>query len=1201
MIKRVIKWIFEGICILLLIPFVFALALQIKDIRLWALAQTSAILQRYTTLELQIDDFHLSPFFRLNIPKATIRTEQGVVAEVEEATLNWNPFSLLHGEILWSELLIKRLSICNLPTCSKGTASEPSFSPINFSEISFFPYSLELAYFQVDRLELSSTLINTQSPAETLPIALHGSFFCNPSQGETSLAITFQDQEYADSHTRALLTTRMNNQELEAYLQVIEGSHGILTAHIPFALSGGANVHMKGPLEAWEALIWDNRNSSFKPPINGTLDITYHLDDSVGRLPPGDGRLQLAFLLMGRQELQIKAFLFEQAPFAFSGTMQLDLPSLSTHSAQLHLEIEDMELISDIARGEINIDAILQGPITMPNMSITAWSPILGVSTHLLKDCQVTWSGGAAQENIEGTLVGQCSIAGHPLNARGEFLWARESGLTISPFILQSSFGTIQANLTLAESFEHLQGTIEAHLDQLEHVSSFFSPELRIDGQADVTAQISWQADEDAFIQIEGALREIILDHGSFEKAEIAMTLQGMLTDPTGTIAIQSENIRWEEWQFDHLNLSTEYHSSYGLQPFKIAAKSKGPLAADLEAGGLWEEQGESYHLALHHLSGFIEQEQIALQTPWSFIWHPSFWKGTALELNIGKESAVQLFLEATRQELNCYWVAKRIPLDWLARASVEVPFTGYFDVQGGLTGSAASPKAKTKFNFTAIPKLEHGQHLTPLTGEIKTTCDYNQLRIKGQFKGIGIEEANFAGEFPIRWQLMPFDFKTFPTTPIHAGLSLKSDLTAIFDLLSTPDTTLRGDILAQMEVTGSLETPIVQGKIDIQNGHFENIKSGAVLEGMQAHLEAQGRDIEVQHVSGRDLFGGNFAGKGKLYLDEAFQLLYTVNFQLNNLHLVNLDFAKAGFNGNLQLKGDLDEASLTGSVATQFAEVSLRDDIPEAADTVEVTYINLNPGEQAPTYKGIATKSIWPIHLDFQLNAPQVQVHGSGLTSLWKAKVQVQGIDDAPLLFGEASVRSGEYLLRGKVFTFKQGTVTFAGDPEKKTALYLVATHDINDTLVEVILRGPISNPGISFRSSPPMSQQEILSWILFGRGVTEINALQGAQLHRSITTLKEARREAAKGPNVLSAVQDSLGIDRLDIQRTPNPNGDQVSLQVGKYFSNGLFFSLNRNFTNNTNSLSIEAKLMQNLKLQAEISDTEDDQLMLKWKRDY
>lgn len=46
--------------------------------------------------------------------------------------------------------------------------------------------------------------------------------------------------------------------------------------------------------------------------------------------------------------------------------------------------------------------------------------------------------------------------------------------------------------------------------------------------------------------------------------------------------------------------------------------------------------------------------------------------------------------------------------------------------------------------------------------------------------------------------------------------------------------------------------------------------------------------------------------------------------------------------------------------------------------------------------------------------------------------------------------------------------------------------------------------NPEISFRSNPPMPQKRNSSWILFGRGTSEISPFQGTQLTESITNLK-------------------------------------------------------------------------------------------------
>jgi translocation and assembly module TamB len=161
---------------------------------------------------------------------------------------------------------------------------------------------------------------------------------------------------------------------------------------------------------------------------------------------------------------------------------------------------------------------------------------------------------------------------------------------------------------------------------------------------------------------------------------------------------------------------------------------------------------------------------------------------------------------------------------------------------------------------------------------------------------------------------------------------------------------------------------------------------------------------------------------------------------------------------------------------------------------------------------------------------------------------------------------------------------------------MYIIASADLGDIVAEVILEGPIKNPSIALRSNPPKTQKEVLSWLLFGHGLSEITPFQGSELTKSIANLKNGN----KGTDLFTKVRKSIGIDRIDISRGEKDSND-VTLQVGKYISQGVFVSVNKNLTADANRLAIEANLMQNLKIQAEVGDDAEGKLHLKWKHDY
>jgi autotransporter translocation and assembly factor TamB len=230
--------------------------------------------------------------------------------------------------------------------------------------------------------------------------------------------------------------------------------------------------------------------------------------------------------------------------------------------------------------------------------------------------------------------------------------------------------------------------------------------------------------------------------------------------------------------------------------------------------------------------------------------------------------------------------------------------------------------------------------------------------------------------------------------------------------------------------------------------------------------------------------------------------------------------------------------------------------------------------------------------------------VKGKGLQSLWKGDAVVTGIPGDFLVNGELHLKQGSYQFRGKKLNLKSGTVNFQGDIEKNTTLYVIAEMDLDKIIAEIIVKGSTTNPAISLRSTPPMSQREILSWILFNKGYSDISEFQGTQLNESITDLVNAKDT---GPDLLTRLQNSLGLDRIEF--TGNKDNSGMSIQVGKYISKKTFLTLSHrtggssdtNSTSETHSVGIETELKKYIKFQAEMDDGGNGQANILWKRDY
>ena len=403
-------------------------------------------------------------------------------------------------------------------------------------------------------------------------------------------------------------------------------------------------------------------------------------------------------------------------------------------------------------------------------------------------------------------------------------------------------------------------------------------------------------------------------------------------------------------------------------------------------------------------------------------------------------------------------------------------------------------------------------------------------------------------------------------------------------------------------KVSGRIDYTFEQGSrlfADINEVSFQNTKTGVTFNNISATVESDFQQIIIKELSGSDDEDGHFVGKGFIDLNRNNHFPFEIDFELNKTHILQLEDTKLDVTGDLKIIGNANGAEVYGSLSADSLRISLSEKSASPVDTIDVIYIN-----QTEPLLQTDPSSDWPLKLEIELDIPgTARITDSDLSTKWEGHVNVKGSPESPKLFGELKVIEGKYLFNGRTFDIDQGTITFAGDIEKKTSLYVIANMDIEKNNIEVIVKGHADNPEISFRSNPSMSQQEILSWLLFNKGLSNITTFQGSQLNHSITNIKKGN----SGPNFLNKLKSTLGLDRIDISGNPNGDEGEMKVKVGKYISKSTFLSVSKKITNDSNrttganAIGIESELTRDIKLQAEVDDDSSGQINLLWKRNY
>lgn len=141
-------------------------------------------------------------------------------------------------------------------------------------------------------------------------------------------------------------------------------------------------------------------------------------------------------------------------------------------------------------------------------------------------------------------------------------------------------------------------------------------------------------------------------------------------------------------------------------------------------------------------------------------------------------------------------------------------------------------------------------------------------------------------------------------------------------------------------------------------------------------------------------------------------------------------------------------------------------------------------------------------------------------------------------MVTGMSTIIKGYYQMEDKRFILNESHLYFAGDP-RKPLLDIKANYEKDQYTIHVFISGSAEEPIVNFNSDPYLTQQEILSLILFDG--TGSSSGQGAEAYTLL------------GGTFAKGLIKSLGVD-VDHLLLGTDTNDELSLEIGRKVSDDI-----------------------------------------------
>lgn len=825
---------------------------------------------------------------------------------------------------------------------------------------------------------------------------------------------------------------------------------------------------------------------------------------------------------------------------------------------------------------------------------------------------------GTASLGWKPELKGDVDLVGRGLNPGGILTdWPGKLGFTLQaqggmrddlPSLQLQQF-SVQGQLRGYKVALEAAGAYEENLTTLKRLDlSSGSTKLEVSGTMSDMLDVSWQVHSEDLGTLLPKAEGRIKGKG---------TLAGPLKSPRVAAALNAEGLVYQDYRLKSLNLDADVDvagnaqskvslslkegNAAGVELRRIALNGRGDpgahtltLVADTSSGQadialqgnlknpwqpdmIWNFRLNQANLKYPDLDGWVLQKPSSGQiSAGQAMLSQSCWQsGEALLCLKGQQTTEKVLADFTLTGLPFSYVSHYLPPD--------------FDVQGSLSGTGTldqsgknEPSVTVNLKTSAVRLLSRDsneeQHKDALIIAFQPSNIFLKMQQGGLLAGIelplsktdsiALNAAISSGQ----GALVKRPLKGQITTEIQ-------NLDFIADLIPEVQD-LAGRLTGRMALSGSLESPVLDGRLALVEGVAELERPGLNLKDIQVELSGEG-DSGIRLTAHAISEGGalDIVGTSDLR-GKAANADITVKGE--NFRVINTLEAQVDASPNLAIALRENRIDVDGELVIPKAQITLKT-LPESAVKVSDDQVIIESEELEK--EGTTTSREVYARVRTVLG-DNVSFNGFGLKARVQGNILVVDQPGEPTTgSGELKIVDGEYRAYGQGLVIETGRILFSGGPIGQPGLDVRAVRRPEEGItVGVQVRGNLRQPDFKLFSDPAMTQGNQLSYLVLGRPLSGTSGSEGSALSRAALAM------GLKGGNsVAKKIGGELGLDQFGVdsgEAGSGTNPEKASFVVGKYLSPKLYVSYGLGLFKPISTLRLQYAISSHWKLVSESS---------------
>lgn len=381
------------------------------------------------------------------------------------------------------------------------------------------------------------------------------------------------------------------------------------------------------------------------------------------------------------------------------------------------------------------------------------------------------------------------------------------------------------------------------------------------------------------------------------------------------------------------------------------------------------------------------------------------------------------------------------------------------------------------------------------------------------------------------------------------------------------------GALKGELELSGRLLQPVLFGHARLEQGRMILPALGITVKDVEMKFEGKDNRLrmELKAASGDGTIHGEseylFVAEGK---KPPVELMITGD----NFEIMNLPGAKINISPDLKMKISEEQGEVKGKILITKAAIFAKSFGGATSPSKDIVFVD----DQAKK-----EEAAWPLFADITLMAgDNVRVNAFGLRGRVEGQLQItEQPTKTTIGVGGLDIREGTFSVYGRQLNIVKGRLLYSGNPLDNPGIDVRAENIAGSVTTGIQVSGFLREPDVSFYSTPPMEQDEIIRRLLMNTSL--IGSAEDEGFLGSVA--------ADTGMDPLAAtVQDvkkSLRVD--DIKIETGKTTDDLSLVIGTWLTPRLYVSYGKNLLKESGNFNTRYVLGHGFSMKTETGATQ------------